>query len=256
MINLNKARKLFKQYVSNYDLENPKIALKIKHTYRVMEMSNKLALSLGLSKEDVDLATLIGLLHDIGRFEQLKRYNSYFDNQTIDHALLGVEILFNDNFILEFVDDKELLGIIYKAIYNHNKYKIEDNLTKRELLHAKIIRDSDKIDIFNTGLIEPFEAFVSVKKEILENDTISDKVYQTVMNNESVLITDRKTELDRWISFMAMVFDLYFSYSYCYIYEHDYVNQLFDRLNYSDIETKNRVSLMKKHINDYLLTKI
>ena len=33
---------------------------------------------------DVDLAWLIGLLHDVGRFEQLKRYGTFIDSQSID----------------------------------------------------------------------------------------------------------------------------------------------------------------------------
>lgn len=255
VINLNKAIQTFKNYVANYDVNEPKIALKIAHTYRVMERARSLAQSLKLDPEDVELASLIGLLHDIGRFEQLKRYNSYFDNQTVDHAKLGLEVLTENNFILEFVDDEKLQKIIYKAIFNHNKYKIEDGLEKRELMHAKIIRDADKIDIFNTGLIESFEAFICTSKEILENSTISKKVYQTFMENKSVLSSERKTPLDYWVSFLAMIFDLNYGYSYCYIYDHNYINKLIDRLDYRNLETKEMMKKIKKCGNDFLKNK-
>ena len=36
---------------------------------------------------------LIGLLHDIGRFEQVKVYDTFSDIDSIDHADYGVEIL-------------------------------------------------------------------------------------------------------------------------------------------------------------------
>lgn len=256
VLNLSKAIQVFKKYVAKYDVNDPKIALKIAHTYRVMERARSLARSLELNPEDIELASLIGLLHDIGRFEQLKRYNSYFDNQTVDHAKLGLEVLYNDNFILEFVDDEKLQKIIYKAIFNHNKYKIEEDLEKRELMHAKIIRDADKIDIFNTGLIESFEAFICTSEEILENSTISEEVYQTFMENKSVLSSERKKPLDYWVSFLAMIFDLNYDYSYCYIYDRDYINKLIDRLDYRDFKTKEMMKKIKKCGNDFLKNKV
>lgn len=66
-------------------------------------------MSLGLDQDEIDLASLIGLLHDIGRFEQLKRYNCFIDSKTIDHALLGVQILFDDNLISKFDIDQKII---------------------------------------------------------------------------------------------------------------------------------------------------
>ena len=65
MIDIKKAKKVFKEYIRNYDIENPKIALKVAHIERVSAIAKKTAESLNLSKEDVELAELIGLLHDI-----------------------------------------------------------------------------------------------------------------------------------------------------------------------------------------------
>ena len=67
----------FKKYVSNYDMEIRGIKLKYEHSFRVMSLSEKYALKLNFSEEDVYLAKLIGLLHDIGRFEQMKVYNTF-----------------------------------------------------------------------------------------------------------------------------------------------------------------------------------
>ena len=73
-IDRERALGAFREYVDGYHTETEKVRLKIEHTYRVAELSEKIALSLGMSKEDVDLAWLVGLLHDFGRFEQLKNY--------------------------------------------------------------------------------------------------------------------------------------------------------------------------------------
>ena len=75
MIDLEKAKRFYKEYISNYNPENSKIALKIAHIFRTEEKARKIAINLELPEEDVILAELIGMLHDIGRFEQLKQYN-------------------------------------------------------------------------------------------------------------------------------------------------------------------------------------
>ena len=71
MIDIEKAKNVFKEYVKKYDDTNPKIKMKIIHILKVAENSKKIATDLNLSEEDIVLAELIGLLHDIGRFEQV-----------------------------------------------------------------------------------------------------------------------------------------------------------------------------------------
>lgn len=147
MIDLEKATIAFKEYVKPYDINNEKIALKVKHTFRTVDMAKKIAQELKLNEEQVLLAELIGVLHDIGRFEQLRIYDTFRDKDSFDHANFAVKILFEDGLIRNFIQDTKYDDIIYKAIKNHNKFKIEDGLAKEELLQARIIRDADKTDI-------------------------------------------------------------------------------------------------------------
>ena len=74
MIDLNRAKKAFKEFVKAYDINNGRIRVKIEHTYKVAENSKQIAKSLNLNEEEQKLAELIGLLHDIGRFEQIRIY--------------------------------------------------------------------------------------------------------------------------------------------------------------------------------------
>ena len=111
-------------------------------TYGVVKASEYIAKDLKLTQEDTNLAKLIALLHDIGRFKQIELYNNFMDNmENNDHADYGVKILFRDNLIRNFITDNKYDSIIYKAIFNHNKYKIENGLNERELLHAKLKRN-------------------------------------------------------------------------------------------------------------------
>ena len=101
-LNFEAAKQFFEEYLDGYDRENDKVKLKIIHTYGVVEQSRNLAERLMLSEEDTSLAMIIALLHDIGRFEQLKRYDS-FEPATMDHAAYGVKVLFEEGMIRRFV---------------------------------------------------------------------------------------------------------------------------------------------------------
>ena len=116
MIDLKRANEAFDNYVKNYDMSNEKISLKYYHTYRVCEQSTSICKSLNLSKEDTDIAYLIALLHDIGRFEQIKVYDTFDDEKSIDHALFGCKILFEEGLIREFIIDDSYDEIIFYFI--------------------------------------------------------------------------------------------------------------------------------------------
>ena len=123
------------------------------------------------------------------------------------------------------------------------------------MLHCKIIRDADKIDIFKTGLLETFEAFLDAGQEILENDIITESIFETFMNSESILSTTRKTDLDRWVSFLALIFDLNYQYSCNYVYQQDYITKLVKRLNYQNSDTFKKMLNIMNHANEYLKEK-
>ena len=66
--------KIFLNYLKHYDQNDDKIHLKIVHTWGVVQAIDFIVSDMNLKEEDKELARLIALLHDIGRFEQLKKY--------------------------------------------------------------------------------------------------------------------------------------------------------------------------------------
>ena len=84
--------KYFDEYVFNYDMNDPEINYKYYHSYRVMKVMELISSRLNLNHKDLHLAKVIGLLHDIGRFEQDKLYSSFKDSK-FDHGDHGVKIL-------------------------------------------------------------------------------------------------------------------------------------------------------------------
>lgn len=253
MIDFRKAEESFKNYLKDYDVEDGNIKLKIRHTYEVVQKSEYIAKGLNLDGEDIELAKLIGLLHDIGRFEQVKQTSDFIDNDEFDHADYGVNVLFEDGMIREFIDDNKYDDIIKKAIYNHNKYKIEDGLNEKKLLHSKMIRDADKLDNFRVKEKEHFKnIFPSVyNPKTLEYEEISDNVYEAIMRKECVKSSDRRTQIDYWICFIGFIFDLNFEISLNYIKEKKYIDILIDRIDYKNNKTKEKMEQIRKVANKY-----
>lgn len=256
MINIIKAEEAFKKYLKNYDINDDKVKLKITHTYGVVSASEYLAESLKLDEENKALAKLIALLHDIGRFEQTKMSKEVYDiadKMFFDHAEYGVKILFEEGLIRQFVEDEKYDQIIYKAILNHNKLEVEKGLEDNELLHAKLIRDADKIDNFRVKLTESFKVLLGTEDtELIFNDTISDKIYNDFMSKKLININENKTYLDRWSGYIAFIFDMNFDASLKYLKEHDLVNKCFNRIKYCNIETSIKINSMKNLANEYI----
>lgn len=249
-IDMKNAIKEFVSYTKKYDLKNENIERKQTHSLRVMEISRQIAEGLNLSQEEIDLATLIGLLHDIARFEQFTRYKTFKDIQSFDHGDFGAEILRND--IRKYIETNEYDEIIIKAVKNHNKFKIEDGLTPKEELFAKIIRDADKIDIF----YESVEMFWKGKEQEVENSKISE---DTVQQIKSFSQTKRKAEespIDNIMRVIAFIFDINFKASFQILKDEDYINKIINRYNLKDEYTKQKVEEIRNIANQYVNEKL
>ena len=209
MNNMNENFDAFDEYAMQFDFEEENIRRKYEHSYRVMRESDAIVYSLGLEEDDSYLACLIGLLHDIGRFTQFRDYHTYSDRKSIDHAKLGAEILFDDGIIKKFKLDKKDYDLVRTAIENHGVYKLnEKGLDEKTLLHSKIIRDADKIDI-----LYQFSNSKIIKLEEEENDKVSEKVKATFLKHESIDKNDVKNNNDGSLMKIAIIFDLNFDYS-------------------------------------------
>ena len=256
MININKAKLAFKEYIGHYDGTDEKIQLRIKHTYKVIELSEYIGKKLKLKDEELELAKIIALLHDIGRFEQLKITNSYIDFNGFDHADYGVKVLFEDGKIRKFIEDKTYDPIIYTAIKNHNKYKIEDGLTDIKLLQSQLIRDSDKTDIFRINAEEISEKTGYTSKENLVKDSISDETFEQIKAYKLIKSDKVKTELDSYLRTVAYPFDYYFIPGLKVVKEKEYINQLIKPEEYENQETRRRLIVIKNVVNHYIEEKI
>lgn len=278
-IDRKKVKNVFKKYTDNYDTSDDKIKLKVDHTYRVAALSERIASSLGLGDDDTNLAWLIGMLHDIGRFEQLKNYGTFSDAESIDHAHYGVELLFEDGLIEKFAsenDTKDLKGtkdlketaikseneeketkeiseldILRTAIWNHSAYRVEEGLTDRVKMFCNIIRDADKIDILKVNYDVTLEVIYDVTTEELKNSGVTDEVMKAFMEHHAVLRSLKKTPIDNLVGHAALVFELIYNESFKIVKEQGYIEKMLSYVS-DNQDTVKKFEIMRNDMNKFL----
>ena len=239
------AQEEFIQYTNKYKKYGEMIDLKTNHTFRVQKLCEELAESEGLTNEQIELASICGLLHDIGRFEQWKRYKSYKDLNTIDHGELGVEILKDNYFISKFSPKNH--NIILMSVKYHNKYKVPNNLKEINKYYTNIVRDADKLDILYLFSIN------NLKTKNAETK-MSTKIYNTLINKKQIKRVDVKTKADEIAIRLGFIFDLNFKKSYEIVKENNYINKVIDNqiIEINNKELINQLEELRIHINNYI----
>lgn len=243
-------KQLFFNYVNQYDCSDNRVHLKLVHTMAVVDVMQELCKRLSLSPMQCEIAALCALYHDIGRFEQLKRYHTFFDHISIDHADLGCQILEENQFLCSLPVCQQTQ--ILTAIRNHNKFVIEDGLDSDTLLFSKLIRDADKCDIFRVFATEDMISVCNAAEKEVAKQTISPEVYHSIFEHHCVLREYRKTALDIWISFLAFFYDLYFPESIEILMEQQYYRIPFDRVTFTNPKTKEQISQILVEVENYI----
>lgn len=148
--NLSHLKNWFSEYVHTFKNEDSElqknIDLKEEHTKRVCKEILYIGKRLGLNDNELRLAEIIALFHDIGRFEQYTRYKTFMDGKSENHAELGVKILLNHEVLKEI--DNETVELILCSIKYHNRSLVPNNETEKCLFFTKLLRDADKLDIW------------------------------------------------------------------------------------------------------------
>ena len=277
VINRKNVINAFAEYVRNYDPSDEKIKLKIDHTYRVAGLCQRIAESLGLSEPDVDIAWLLGMLHDIGRFEQIRRFGTFNDAQSVDHAEFGADLLFKEGLIRKFAEgyyeecelaepenqeDEQIIknnehhnkdtGLLELAIRQHNKYRVKEDLTERQRMFCDILRDADKVDIFKVNADIPMEIIYDVTTEELKNGVITKEVLESFYKKETVLKSVRRSAVDHIVGHISLLFELVYKESYRQAKEQGYVYKLLDFK--SDVpEVNAEFDDMRKYVDEFLM---
>ena len=222
----------FEDYTSRFhcpDAEIEKnIILKLAHSYRVCQNITMIAESLGMKEEDVVLAQALALLHDVGRFEQMRGFGSFDDRKNFDHAMLGLKAI-NRSGVLGSLPKRER-NLIRKSIWHHNKYQIPVTEKADVTLFSKLIRDADKLDILGIVALH-FEKRDSHPNPALDFGLthgleLTEEVVSDILQGKMVRIATLKTLGDLRLMYSSWIFDINFPFTLACIKERGYLERL------------------------------
>jgi hypothetical protein len=226
----------FTSYLKTFQSGDPdyqrNIDLKEEHTRRVCKEILDVGSSLSLDSEDLHLAEVIALFHDVGRFEQYARYGTFSDLESEDHALLGVRVL-RENGVLKTLDQKTR-ELILRTVSYHNRATLPAEETKTCLFFTKLLRDADKLDIWRV-VTDYYREMNSARNGVIElglPDTpeISQDVYTDMMAGRIVRTTCLKTLNDFKVLQMGWIYDVNFPRTFQLVRERAYLEKIRDVL--------------------------
>lgn len=207
---------IFWNIVKNYDLNNSNILRKHIHSFEVARNCYSLACSKGLNEKERNFCYLMGLFHDIGRFEQWKIYQTYDDTKSVDHGDLSCEIL-------EKLDASKLFNISER-----------DSFVLKESIkyHTKPYKGDDKDIKFFNNIINNCDAFSNIittangaQEIIVKEDGHTPEILEAFNNRELLVPFKLHTKLDRCFKLTAC----------CYYVKEKFFRDEILKCNYIDI---------------------
>ena len=246
MADRNEVIQAFRNYTAAYNPDDPKIKLKIDHTYRVAGLCAKIAAE---AKVDPELSWLCGMLHDIGRFEQVRRYNTFVDAESVDHASLSCELLFQDGLMSSFAPDlePEAAYLLKTAIHCHSLYRLPDTISEEERTYCNILRDADKIDIFRVNCDTPPEEIYNVSTHDLTHAEVTPAVKDCFLQKTAVRRDLRKTSIDFLVGHICLVFELVYPISRIIAKEQGYIEKMLS-FRSENTETESWFAYMRENV--------
>lgn len=225
-IDKEKVKKEFASYISDFDANDGKIKLKIDHTYRVADLCEQIANSIELDEDEVELAWLLGMLHDIGRFKQVREYGTFDDAKSMDHALASTIVLFDEGAIRNYIASEEYDDIIYHAVRWHNAFRMPADLPKRVLLFCNLLRDADKVDIFKVNTDISLEIIYGEAAKNAPFEEVTEAVMEDYKKQQCVLRAKKKNSIDHVAGHASLAFELVFPKSLEIACEQGYLKKL------------------------------
>ena len=214
---LKKFRSWFDDYVAGFygddEYINANIKLKEDHTRRICEEMLHLAKELGFSGNRTRIAEVIALFHDIGRFEQFVRNRTYVDGRSVNHCLLGLEVL-RQKKVLEDIDETERQWI-EKAIEYHGLKELPPGLNGDCLLFSKLIRDADKIDALYV-MTDCYRQYADnprdykLEIEVPDEPGYSNEVLDGLMAGRRIDYSELRTMTDMKLCLLGWIYDVNF----------------------------------------------
>ena len=168
---LEELTKLYDAYVDTFREADGKLPvmmqLKRAHTGFVVKNAELIADGERFTDEEREVSLAAALLHDTGRYEQLKRYNTFKDSDSVDHAVFSHDIVVEKGWLDQVleglkseVEVEQWKDAILKAVLYHNRRDLPKEIDRPSSnlqpsasnlllsIASHTVRDADKLDIF------------------------------------------------------------------------------------------------------------
>jgi len=215
---LEKFRAWFDDYVAGFysdnEFVNDHLKLKEEHSRRVCQEMQYLVGELGLAENQRRIAEAIALFHDIGRFKQFVKYRTFSDVHTVNHSVLGLEVL-REAKVLEQIETREK-ELVEKSIECHGLKELPSDLDGQCLLFAKLIRDADKLDVFYVAT-EYYKHYKNKQEkyllglEVPDEPGYSPEHVQAVLHGRQINYSELRTLNDMKLLQLGWVYDVNFT---------------------------------------------
>jgi 5'-deoxynucleotidase YfbR-like HD superfamily hydrolase len=201
------------------------------HSLRVATNSGLLAKSISLTEEEVNMSQVIALFHDYGKAVMIVQGTESPINIQGKHADLSSKLVQQLNFYTKLSADDSM--VILRAIENHNKLRLPKFDNEQQSLFPKLLRDADKIDIFEVSYhffkekdgLQPLMTL-----DLINQVDVSEKIFKTVISGKTAAVEDMKSMNDYRLLLLSMVFDLNFKYSFKILVEKQYIQKIYETL--------------------------
>lgn len=272
-VDRDRAQAAFSAYVAAYDPADPKIALKVDHTWRVAALAERIARAAGMPADDVDLAWLCGLLHDVGRFEQVRRYGTFNDARSVSHARLGEQVLFDEGRLRDYLPDafgapeapaepdasaadpaadpaplSPEAALVRTAVATHSDFRLPAGLPARTRALCDVLRDADKVDILKAISESDMAEVLDVTPGQIRQSPLSPAVVEAFYAHRTVRRDERAWPADYLASYACFVFELVYPESVRIAHEQGFAQGLL-RLPFERADTSGQFAAMAAHLD-------
>jgi len=226
----------FKGYAGAFAGENADdnyaYQLKEVHTYRVCANIALLSRRLNLTLGDTLLARTSALLHDVGRFNQYRRYKTFNDRNSCDHAELGIAAL-SSHDVLSICPAAER-KLIRDAVRYHNAAVLAPDRSERVLFFTRLLRDADKLDIWKVFCDHYRECRLhpdrdpnrTIVLELPDRPECSQAVLTALQQGHFARTEDLRTIIDFKLLQISWVYDLNFRPAFELLRRREYLERI------------------------------
>ncbi|WP_158302920.1 HD domain-containing protein [Syntrophus aciditrophicus] len=221
-----------RSFYSSDSIIQQAILLKEKHSLRVCNEILNIGKKLDLSHNALRLAEVMALFHDIGRFQQFVRYQTFVDQKSENHGELGVRILKQEKALAAL--DRDARELILKAISYHNRLTIPENESPICTYFSRLLRDADKLDIYYVVTTcynsNGTERKAAVELDLPDTPEVSGEILISLIEEKMISLHQLKSLNDFKLLQMAWVYDINYLPTFRMIYERNYLRKIRDTL--------------------------